>query len=139
MKINDMLAPPPVHLPVDPVAELLARADGPVRLSEIAQENPASSGVWAHLAEHALAEGRTIEGYAYARTGYHRGLDALRANGWKGFGPVPASHEPNRAVLRAIAALAKAAKAIGEDHEYDRCRALLSDCDPESVSELLDS
>ena len=44
----------------------------------------------------------TIEAYAYARTGYHRGLDALRRNGWKGFGPVPWSHEPNRGFLRCV-------------------------------------
>lgn len=50
---------------------------------------------WAILAEEALADGRTLEGYAYARVGY-RGLDALRGRGWKGHGPVLYSHEPNR-------------------------------------------
>ncbi|MGN6609869.1 MAG: DUF3151 domain-containing protein, partial [Jatrophihabitans sp.] len=65
-----------------------------------AAANPASMLAWATLAEHALAEGRSVEAYAYARTGYHRGLDQLRRNGWKGFGPVPWSHEPNRGFLR---------------------------------------
>ena len=74
---------------------------------------------------------------AFARTGYHRGLDRLRANGWKGWGPVPFSHEPNQGVLRAIAALALASKAIGDDAEYDRCRQMLSDADPGSVDKLL--
>ena len=46
-----------------------------------------------------------MTGYAYARTGYHRGLDQLRRSGWKGAGPVPWSHEPNRGFLRALAAL----------------------------------
>ncbi len=73
-----------------------------------------------------------------ARTGYHRSLDRLRGNGWKGWGPVPFSHEPNQGVLRAIAALGHAAKAIGEDDEYDRIRQMLSDADPESVATLLD-
>ena len=45
-----------------------------------------------------------VEAYAYARTGYHRGLDQLRRSGWKGFGPIPFSHEPNRGFLRALAA-----------------------------------
>ena len=89
--------------------------------AELAAEYPASSLPWAVLAEQALAGGRTIEGYAYARTGYHRGLDALRRSGWRGQGPVPWSHEPNRGFLRALHALGVAAGAIGED---GRARAL---------------
>ncbi|MDO5077176.1 DUF3151 domain-containing protein [Corynebacterium sp.] len=119
---KDLLAPPPVTLP-----DTLAHID--------AREHPESPLAWALLAESADND---LVRYAYARPGYHRGLDALRANGWKGFGPVPWSHEPNRGVLRSIAQLALAAKAIGEDSEYDRCRALLSDCDPACVSHLLD-
>ena len=72
----------------------------------------------------------TIEAYAYARTGYHRGLDALRRNGWKGLGPVPWSHEPNRGFLRCVTVLATAAEAIGEVDEQERCIQLLRDCDP---------
>ena len=41
------------------------------------------------LAEAALDRGDDVAGYAYARVGYHRGLDMLRRNGWKGAGPVP--------------------------------------------------
>ena len=60
------------------------------------------SAAWATLAEARARRRRaTVEGYAYARTGYHRGLDALRRAGWKGYGPVPWSHEPNRGFLRA--------------------------------------
>jgi hypothetical protein len=73
---------------------------------------------------------------AYARTGYHRGLDQLRRNGWKGFGPVPYRHEANRGFLRCVAALAKAAEAIGEGDEYARCLDLLDDCDPAARTEL---
>lgn len=131
--IKDFLAPPPVKLPVDPAASVLDDA-APVA---VARTHPTSSLVWARLAEQARAEGEDVQAYAFARTGYHRGLDALRANGWKGFGSVPWSHEPNRGVLLAIAQLALCARAIGEDAEYDRCRALLSDCDPACVETLL--
>ena len=82
------------------------------------------------------AAGRTIEGYAYARVGYHRGLDALRRSGWRGTGPVPWSHEPNRGFLRALAALGAAAGAIGEDHERDRCAQFLTDCDPTAADRI---
>ena len=94
---------------------------------------PGSSAAWAALAEEALGRGFTIEGYAYARTGYHRGLDALRKAGWRGTGPVPWSHAPNQGFLRALHALAVAAKAIGEDDEAARCAKFLDDCDPEAL------
>jgi hypothetical protein len=100
----------------------------------VAAEHPRASAAWAALAERALDGDRgiagTVEGYAYARTGYHRGLDALRRNGWKGHGPVPWSHEPNRGFLRCVTLLARAAEAIGETDEHERCIALLKDCDP---------
>jgi Protein of unknown function (DUF3151) len=49
---------------------------------------------------------------------------------------VPYSHEPNRGFLRCVAALARAADAIGESDEYQRCLDLLDDCDPAARSEL---
>ena len=120
--------PPATLLPGIPAAdEALAAGTDP---AEVAAANPTSSAAWAALAEGALAGGRTIEAYAYARTGYHRGLDALRRNGWKGFGPVPWSHEPNRGFLRCVTVLARAAEAIGETDEQERCTQLLRDCDP---------
>ncbi len=137
VQINDMLAPPPVKLPEDPAAG----ADP--ALTETALKHPDSPLVWAVRAEAALETASTdeekITAYAFARTGYHRSLDRLRANGWKGWGPVPYSHGPNQGVLHAIASLALAAKLIGETDEYDRCRQMLSDADPESVTILLDS
>ena len=86
--------------------------------------------------EQALDADQAVAAYAYARTGYHRGLDALRRNGWKGFGPVPFAHEPNQGFLRCVAALARAAEAIGETPEYQRCLDLLDDCDPRARGEL---
>ena len=85
------------------------------------------------LAERALEAGRDVEAYAYARTGYHRGLDALRRSGWKGHGPVPWAHVPNRGFLRALAALARAAD-IDETDEAERCRAFLADSSPEAAA-----
>jgi hypothetical protein len=125
---GDLLGPPPVLLPGDPEAQAdLAAGQDPAK---VAAAHPAASVAWASLAEEALAEDRAVTAYAYARTGYHRGLDQLRRNGWKGFGPVPYGHEPNRGFLRCVAALARAADAVGETEEVDRCLDLLDDCDP---------
>ncbi len=86
---------------------------------------PASSLAWAVLAEDALADHRAITAYAYARTGYHRGLDALRRAGWRGQGPIPWEHVPNRGFLRALGALARAADQIHEGEEVHRCTEFL--------------
>ncbi|MGL4743887.1 MAG: DUF3151 domain-containing protein, partial [Dermatophilaceae bacterium] len=103
---------------------------------QVAARHPASSLAWAVLAEGALADDRAVQAYAYARTGYHRGLDALRRSGWRGQGPVPWEHEPNRGFLRALAALAGAAGAIGEDDEQHRCAEMLRASSPSGAREL---
>lgn len=131
---GDLLGPPPVLLPADPEAQ--DRLDAGEDPAVVAAAHPAASVAWACLAEGALAADKAIAAYAYARTGYHRGLDQLRRNGWKGFGPVPYAHEPNRGFLRCVAALARAADAIGEAAEFERCRDLLDDCDPTARAEL---
>jgi hypothetical protein len=133
-RMGDLLGPQPVYLPGDPEAEAeLLAGDNP---AIVAAAHPTASVAWAELAEQALDEDRAITAYAYARTGYHRGLDQLRRNGWKGFGPVPFSHEPNRGFLRCVAALARAADSIGESDEFQRCLDLLDDCDPAARAEL---
>lgn len=115
-------------LPGDSAAEAsLAAGEDP---AAVAAAYPSASVAWATLAEDAEADGKAVTAYAYARTGYHRGLDQLRRNGWKGFGPVPYAHPPNRGFLRCVAALARAAGMIGESDEYGRCLDLLDDCDP---------
>src|SRR3954462_13714627 len=127
MTHNLLNEPDPVLLPGDPGAEAaLAAGDDP---AAVAAAHPAASVAWAALAEGALAGDRVVEASASARTGYHRGLDQLRRNGWKGSGPVPWSHEPNRGFLRCVDSLARAAAAIGETEEDARCRQLLVDCD----------
>lgn len=131
---GDLLGPPPVLLPGDPEAEAdLEAGENP---AIVAAAHPAASVAWASLAEEALAEDKAVTAYAYARTGYHRGLDQLRRNDWKGFGPVPYAHQPNRGFLRCVAALARAADAIGETEEFARCLDLLDDCDPLARREL---
>jgi hypothetical protein len=129
---ENLLAPPTL-LPEDPAVARLSAGEDP---TAVAAEFPASSAAWAALAESAAAAGRPVEAYAYARTGYHRGLDALRRAGWKGQGRVPWSHEPNRGFLRALHALGQAAAAIGEADEAARCAHLLADSDPQAAAAL---
>jgi hypothetical protein len=123
----------PTLLAADPATDRLAAGDDP---TEVAAAYPPSSDAWATLAEAALAAGEPVSAYAYARTGYHRGLDALRRSGWKGTGPIPWSHQPNRGFLRALNALGQAAAAIGEDDEAQRCAAFLRDSDPAAEAAL---
>src|SRR4051794_6112624 len=112
----NLLGPPPVRLPVDPAeAELIAGESA----EAVARRRPPPRLVWAQLAEAALDRGDDVAGYAFARVGYHRGLDQLRRNGWKGAGPVPWSHEPNRGFLRALAALGQAAALFEEEDEVN--------------------
>src|SRR5689334_22637041 len=127
-RMTNLLGPEPTRLPerAEPQAAIEAGADP----AKVATSWPDFSEAWAALAEKALAEGDPVAGYAYARTGYHRGLDQLRRAGWKGHGPIPWSHRPNQGFLRALAALARAAAEIGEDPEARRCRDFLDDCDP---------
>ena len=130
---NLLGGPPATRLPEDPAASALAAGTS---AADVAREHPASSLAWATLAEQALQEGRALDAYAYARVGYHRGLDALRGSGWRGHGPIPWSHEPNRGFLRALAALADAADRIGDTQEAQRCRALLHDSSAEAATAL---
>jgi Protein of unknown function (DUF3151) len=127
------LLAPPTRLPADPGAEQLASGAEP---AAVAAAHPASSAAWAALAEAALDGERPVEAYAYARTGYHRGLDALRRAGWKGQGPIPWEHPPNRGFLRALHALAEAAAGIGEQDEAARCTQFLADSDPAAARAL---
>ena len=125
---NLLAGPPPTLLPDEPgPRSALESGQDP---AEVAAAHPTSSAAWAALADRAFAAGNVIESYAYARVGYHRGLDALRRNGWKGHGPVPWSHAPNRGFLRSLHALGRAAAQIAEVDEADRCRQFLDDCDP---------
>lgn len=127
------------ELPEDPALAEIQQA-GREGFLEVVQHHPSSSLCWALLAETCLRTddlSSTIAAYAYARTGYHRGLDALRRHGWKGQGAVPWEHEPNRGFLRALAALSIAAGRLGEDDEAQRCAQFLRDSSETGYQALL--
>jgi hypothetical protein len=132
--MTNLLGPDPTFLPERPEAQ--AASDGGTDPGKIVRAYPDFSEAWALLAERALQSGDPVAAYAYARTGYHRGLDQLRRAGWKGFGPVPWRHRPNQGFLRALAALARAADEIGEAEEYERCSKFLADSDPQAPAAL---
>jgi hypothetical protein len=98
--------------------------------------HPTSSLAWATLADAVFDADAPLDSYAYARVGYHRGLDALRHAGWRGQGPIPWSHAPNRGVLRSLYALRRAAQAIGETDEVDRLEAFLAEADAGAASAI---
>jgi Protein of unknown function (DUF3151) len=122
---------------LDPLApELAAALDAARSLSpaprrdavgEVIRRDPRCLQAWADLAESA---DDPVQRYAYARVGYHRGLDALRAAGWRGSGHVRWEHEPNRGFLRALHALERAAADLGETDEEQRCALFLRQLDP---------
>lgn len=120
-------AEPATRLPPDPaIAELADH--GRQDFLSVVRDFPASSLCWALLAEGSLmagTEGADVAAYAYARTGYHRGLDALRKAGWKGRGPIPWEHLANQGFLRSLWALSVAADRVGEQDEAQRCEQFL--------------
>jgi hypothetical protein len=137
MRNENLLASvtPPTHLPENEEAAAALR-DG-ADPKQVAARFPAYCSAWADLAEWALAENDDpVTAYAYARTGYHRGLDQLRRAGWRGHGPVPWEHEPNRGFLRALHSLGAAAAAIGEDDEVMRVAEFLYDSSPTAATTL---
>jgi hypothetical protein len=129
--MTNLLGPEPTLLPAR--ADAQAALDAGTPAHEVAAEHPDCSEAWAALAESALDADEHVAAYAYARTGYHRGLDQLRRAGWKGHGPIPWSHRPNQGFLRSLAALARAAERIGETEEFLRCSQFVADSDPEAA------
>ncbi|MPZ88874.1 MAG: DUF3151 family protein [Nitriliruptorales bacterium] len=100
------------------------------RLRALVAAHPTFLAGWAALAKWALRRGDPVAAYAFARTGYHRGLDRIRGAGWGGQGPVPWHHEPNRGFLESVHVLMGAAIEIGERDEAVRCRDFLLELDP---------
>jgi len=127
--------PPETVLDSEP-ADALAALGAAMELEGTARRDAIASTVaawprfldgWARLGD----AGRDVmERYSAYRVGYHRGLDRLRANGWRGSGYVGWGHEPNRGFLRALAGLQRAAAEIGEADEADRCALFLRQLDP---------
>jgi hypothetical protein len=135
MERENLLAGPPATylLENEEAATALRSGASP---SSVAARFPAYSAAWASLAEQAYADGDPVMAYAYARTGYHRGLDQLRRSGWRGTGPIPWEHEPNRGFLRSLNMLGQAAAAIGEDDEAQRCGQFLRDSSAAAATAL---
>lgn len=99
-------------------------------VAAVVASSPSFLDGWAELADI----GRdTIERYAAYRVGYHRGLDALRANGWRGSGYVRWSEPTNRGFLRCLRGLADMAAEIDEVDEAERCRTFLLQLDPTGI------
>src|ERR1700683_3234079 len=131
---NLMAGPPATYLPIEYEAAAALEAGTPPQ--EAAASSPSYSAAWAALAERAFAAGDPVTAYAYARTGYHRGLDQLRRAGWRGDGPIPWGQDPNQAFLRCLHMLGAAAGAIGEDDEAARCAQFLRDSSPAAAAAL---
>jgi hypothetical protein len=131
---NLLAGPPPTLLPDDPLARALLDAGTSPR--EVAAAHPTYALAWGLLAEQALSEGANVEAFAYARTGYHRSLDQLRRNGWKGHGPVPWEHRGNQGFLRSLNALAEASSRLGETDEAARCAQFLREASPTAADVL---
>lgn len=133
MNTKNLLGVPPTLLPAEPEV-IAALESSPVE--KVVEQFPTSSLPWALLSFKSRLLGKTTEAYAYARVGYHRGLDALRQAGWKGQGPIPWQHEPNRGFLLSLYSLGRSAHFWAETDEEERITKFLDDADPTAVSEI---
>ncbi len=127
--------PPRTVLPAE--AEAVRHAVQEALSSPAAERRPAAAAVvaghprsligWCALGDTA---NDTIERYAAYRVGYHRGLDTLRANGWRGSGYVRWADETNHGFLGCLRGLGEMAAAIGEADEAKRVALFLAQLDP---------
>lgn len=125
-----------IPAPADADAERLAAAlqlDGEERRTAVAQVVAASPRFLAGWAELGDLGRDTIERYAAYRVGYHRGLDTLRASGWRGSGYVRWAEPTNRGFLRSLRGLGLMAAEIGEMDEAERCEQFLLQLDPSGI------
>jgi hypothetical protein len=130
--------PPRTVLPEESssVNEALGRAlavpieDRRNEVARVVVASPRSINAWAALGSLGRDE---IERYAAFRVGYHRGLDALRANGWRGSGYVRWADESNRGFLRCLRGLQQMAAAIGETDEAERIALFMQQLDPSGI------
>jgi Protein of unknown function (DUF3151) len=123
--------PPPEPAAAEALRAALA-SDGDRRaaVAAVVARWPRYLDAWARLGDLGRDD---IERYAAYRVGYHRGLDALRANGWRGSGYVRWSDETNRGFLRALRGLGQVAEKIGEFDEAQRINVFIMQLDPAGV------
>jgi hypothetical protein len=127
-------APPETVLPQPPpeaeqaLTDAMSTTEPLVALASVAARWPRYVAAWAALSEQSPDP---VTAYAFARTGYHRGLDALRAAGWRGSGFVRWRYPTNRGFLRSLDALRRSAAEIGEAEEEQRCALFLRQLDPD--------
>ncbi len=127
--------PPRTVLPAEPasihdaVQRARAASAGEQRAlaATVVAQNPRSLFAWCALGDLATD---AVERYAAYRVGYHRGLDALRANGWRGSGYVRWADESNRGLLGCMRGLCAMATVIGEADEAERLSLFLAQLDP---------
>lgn len=130
--------PPTTVLDAEPAAALLALQEALAQpaaarrdaVAAVVARWPRFLDGWARLGDLGRDD---MERYACYRVGYHRGLDRLRANGWRGSGYVRWTAETNRGFLRALRGLQQTAAAIGEADEAERCALFLAQLDPGGV------
>jgi hypothetical protein len=113
--------------PADALAALAGALGDRNAVASVVARWPRFLDAWARLGQLARDD---VEAYAAFRAGYHRGLDRLRANGWRGSGYVRWTHEENRGFLRALDGLRASSAAIGERDEEERCALFLRQLDP---------
>lgn len=129
------ILPPPDPADASRLAAALALGSGERRaaVADVVAASPRFLDGWAALGDL----GRdAIERYAAYRVGYHRGLDALRASGWRGSGFVRWSEPTNRGFLHSLRGLGEMAAAIGENDEAERCHTFLLQLDPSGIPDL---
>src|SRR3954470_8172373 len=130
--------PPRMVLPPESpavVAALSAAAAAAIEerhdlVARVVMANPRSLHAWAALGDLGRDD---IERYAAYRVGYHRGLDALRANGWRGSGYVRWGDETTRGFLRCLRGLQQMAGVIGETDEAERIAMFIHQLDPSGI------
>lgn len=117
----------------DDVLRRLQEASGArPSIAAVVADYPRSLFAWAALGD---ASTEVIDAYAAFRVGYHRGLDALRANGWRGSGYVRWQDPTNVGFLRCLAGLGACAGQIGEVDEAERIRLFLVQLDPSGTAQ----
>ncbi|RLE24372.1 MAG: DUF3151 domain-containing protein [Actinobacteria bacterium] len=124
--------PAPTDIDAERLSQALAVSEEVRRtaVAGVVAASPRFLDAWAELGDL----GRdTIERYAAYRVGYHRGLDALRANGWRGSGYVRWSEPTNLGFLRSLYGLGAMASEIGESDEAERCYTFLMQLDPSGI------